>query len=87
MSTVLGRSLAKIWKLCNHDGSIYNLCGNIVKKQVKYMQIPDDEVWRIGVIKDMKEILNDDERNGVISFRGMRPLQFLILHTILNLIQ
>ena len=67
LSTVLGRSLARISNLCNYDDDVRCLNGNMVKKKVKYMPIVDSETWRVGVIKDMKDVLNDDEQYGVIS--------------------
>ena len=67
MRTVPGRTLKKISDLCEHSSSINDLTAKIVKQKVAYMPIPETEVWRLGVIKDMRQVLDNDSHYGVIS--------------------
>ena len=60
MKTVLGRSIAIIRNMTNCE-DISSLCASKVKQSIKYMQIPKDEEWRLGIIKDMMTILNNTD--------------------------
>ena len=56
--TVLGKSITKIAELCDMETSPMDLNASIVKKRLKYASIPSEETWRIGIIKDMLDIMN-----------------------------
>ena len=59
MRKVLGRNLHKITELCKDKG-IKNLSLTVVKRELTYANIPDDETWRIGIIHDMQNMRQDD---------------------------
>ena len=67
MRTILGRTLTKISNMCGLSGNIDNLSAKIVKERVKYMSIPKNEVWRLGVIDDMRGVIESDSVDRVIS--------------------
>ena len=66
MRTVLGRNLHKITKL-RKDKGIKNLSPTVVKRELTYANIPDDETWRIGIIHDMQNMRQDDAYNTRLS--------------------
>ena len=72
MRTVTGKSIARILDLC-HIGSIADLSANTVKKTIKYAVIPNDEAWRIGIIKDM---LSHHSDYGLTSTETLEILEF-----------
>ena len=62
MTTVVGRSIAKIMDLCNHY-DMTTLNARLVKKSMSYMVMPMDEEWRIGIIADMRNLLTGNSSN------------------------
>ena len=59
-TTVVGRSIGKIMELCSHH-DMETLSSGLVKEKVRYMRIPDDENWRIGVMENMRSILDGNQ--------------------------
>ena len=53
MNTVVGKSMAKIAALCKKSDNILQLSAKDVKQNIKFADVPDDEEWRIAVVKDM----------------------------------
>ena len=64
MSCVLGKSIAKVADLCNVKRDIGELSAGMVKKNVSYAKLPDEESWRIGVAMDMMSIINNNSRSN-----------------------
>ena len=62
MRTVLGRTIAKIADLCGQSSDVSTFNAKVVKKNLKYMALPEIEAWRAGVVKDMMDILNSDSQ-------------------------
>ena len=62
MRTILGSTLAKIAVLCGHSGDVSAINAKMVKEKLRYMVLPENETWRIGIIKDMMNILNSDSQ-------------------------
>ena len=52
--------------MCDVDNDLTSLSSGLVKKHVTYCRAPKCEEWRLGVIRDMKDVL---ERN--ISSSGL----------------
>ena len=63
LRTVMGRSLLKIAELCGNVNGIMNITARDVKKKVRYAAIPSEEIWRIGMISDLRSMLNMDIEN------------------------
>ena len=55
---MIGRSLRKIAELCNNINDIQYFTARDVKKKLKYAVLPQSETWSIGLINDMRSILN-----------------------------
>ena len=72
MRTVTGKSIARILDLCHID-TIADLSANTVKKMIKYAVIPNEETWRIGIIKDM---LSHHSDYGLTSAETLEILEF-----------
>ena len=75
MKTVLGKNLAKISDLCNTD--IQDLTSSIVKRNIKYREVPDSEKWRVGLAQElisMRESVADldgftsDEKEELLTY-------------------
>ena len=62
--TVIGRSCYNISKLCNVSNDLTSLSSGLVKRHVIYSSIPECEKWRIGIIGDMKNILDKTASNS-----------------------
>ena len=58
-TTIIGRSVPIVLDACDHQ-DLTTLTARLVKKKITYMKIPEQEKWRIGVIHDMRNILNGD---------------------------
>ena len=63
MRTILGRSMRKIAALCNQPNSLEQLNANMVKKKIKYAEISPTEEWRIGVMDNMRMMINGEISN------------------------
>ena len=63
MRTVLGRNIWKIGELCQVSNGIEGLSPTVVKKKVFYATIPQEETWRIGIIRDMKNMSRNTALN------------------------
>ena len=57
--TVHGNNLAQIAKRCETD-DLNNISSYIVKTNMKYSAIPENETWRLGVINDMMSIRTEN---------------------------
>ena len=55
-TTVVGRSVGRLLELCNHH-VIETLSARLVKENIRYMRIPDTEQWRIGILENMRCVL------------------------------
>ena len=62
MRSILGQTLAKIADLCGHSRDVTALNSKMVKKEIKYMVLPENEAWRVGIVKDMMHLLNSDSQ-------------------------
>ena len=58
LKTVYGTNLFKIAKLCNVK--IEELDSNIVKNKMKYFRMPDNEQWRVPLIRDLLSVNSHD---------------------------
>ena len=64
MRTTLGKTIARIKSLCNIDRDIM-ISSADVKKNILYADVPSNEIWRLGVIRDlMKMSEKRDSRFG-----------------------
>ena len=43
--------------MCDVDNDLTSLSSGLVKKHVTYCRAPKCEEWRIGIIRDMKDLL------------------------------
>ena len=57
MQTVLGKTNARIAEMLGEPNDITLLTANKVKKIVQYAPISASESWRMGMILEMKNIL------------------------------
>ena len=49
----------------------------MVKEKLRYMVLPETEAWRIGIIKDMMNIMNSDSQAmGISDDEACTILQF-----------
>ena len=49
----------------------------MVKEKLRYMELPETEAWRIGIIKDMMNIMNSDSQAmGISDDEARTILQF-----------
>ena len=65
MRTTLRRTLAKVANLCGHPRDVDAINAKMVKKKISYMELPGNEAWRLGIIKDMMSVLNSDSQMGI----------------------
>ena len=63
LRTVMGRSLLKIAELCGNVNGVMNITARDVKKKIRYAAIPPEEIWRIGMINDLRSMLNMNIEN------------------------
>ena len=52
LRTVLGKTLFRIQQECG-AASLRSLCPNLVKKEIKYIEVPKDEQWKAGFLKEL----------------------------------
>ena len=52
LRTVLGRTLSRIQQECG-AASLQELSPNLVKEKMKYAQVPEDENWKAGLLKEL----------------------------------
>ena len=60
MRTTLGKTTRTIATLCNSNDKDSPVSAAMVKKKVKYEEIQESEEWRIGVLKDMLDIRDNN---------------------------
>ena len=51
LRTIYGNNLRKIANACNTN--VGNLSPTVVKQNVKYRQLSDDEIWRVPILTEM----------------------------------
>ena len=76
MRSVLGRTIAQLAKMLKKPNDIDLLYAYEVKKIIKYAELPQSEEWRIGLIRDMKNILNNEIYLGLNHSEATRILEF-----------
>ena len=76
MRTTLGQTLAKVANLCRHPRDIDAINAKMVKKKISYMELPENEAWRLGIIKDMMSVLNSDSQLGISVDKACTVLDF-----------
>ena len=52
LRTVFGNTLSRIQQECGAT-SLQELCPNLVKKDMKYVEVPEDEQWKAGLLKEL----------------------------------
>ena len=52
LRTVFGKTLFRIQQECGAE-SLADLSPSIVKKNMKYFEIPEDEQWKAGLLKEL----------------------------------
>ena len=58
-------------------GDVSAINAKMVKEKLRYMELPETEAWRIGIIKDMMNILNSDSQTmGISDDEARTILQF-----------
>ena len=55
--SLLSRSLSRIAEMTNFSGDITELSAQTVRQNIVYAQTPEEEKWRMEVIKDMKDVI------------------------------
>ena len=69
--------MRKIAALCNQPNSLEQLNANMVKKKIKYAEISPTEEWRIGVMDNMRMMINGEISNcGLITEEIAEILEF-----------
>ena len=63
LRSVYGNNLRKISKICDMD--IENLSTQIIKNNVRYRNLPEDENWRIPILNEM--LFAKKDINGIIT--------------------
>ena len=63
MRTVLGKTTARIAGLIGKPNSVEGLSVADVKTKIKYVELPPCEEWRLGLIFEMRKIMNDEMFN------------------------
>ena len=63
MRTVLGKTIGKIARLVGKPSTIEDLSVADVKKKVKYVDLPASEEWRLGLIFEMRKIMDNEIPN------------------------
>ena len=77
MRSVLGKTIAQIADMLEMPNDIELLSSYVVKKYVRYAQIPSSEEWRIGLVKDMKQMLSDGPSLADLDYpEAMEILEF-----------
>ena len=75
LRSVYGNNLRKISTICDKD--IENLSTQIIKNNVRYRNLPEDENWRIPILDEMLfarennieiEGLSKKDINGIITY-------------------
>ena len=75
MRTVLGRTMTRIALLC--DRKVEDIRSTTVLKNFKYALTPENEIWRIGVIKNMLDIISKSGSNvGLTDNEASQILEF-----------
>ena len=64
MQSLIGKSIAKITKLCNVACDVNLLSAKLVKKNVLYARIPDEERWRLSLANDTLQTLHGIRDDG-----------------------
>ena len=68
----------KIAALSSFNGDVTHLSSLHVKKNMTYAKIPDGDKWRIGVMKDMLNILNSGcPSNGLTKTEATQLLEYV----------
>ena len=52
LRTGFGNTLSRIQQECGAT-SLQELCPNLVKKDMKYVEVPEDEHWKAGLLKEL----------------------------------
>ena len=51
--TVMGNSLSYIRRLCGIEDEVADIHPSLVKKNMRYMQVPEGEQWRVSLLKEL----------------------------------
>ena len=75
MKTVLGRTIATIANMTGVEDPL-SLSANLVKAKLNYSEMPKDEEWRPGLIKDMMYAVNK-ESDGLSKDEMLDLIEFV----------
>ena len=67
MRTVLGKSMTKITDLCNLEDFAL-VSAKVVKDCLSYQKIPENELWRLGILEDMLNVLQNNNTVDVLTY-------------------
>ena len=73
LRTVYGRNLHAIAGLC--DSSVIDICPRVVKAKVRYRKIPEEERWRVPI---MREMLDAKHKNVDIAGLSNRDIDDIL---------
>ena len=60
--SVLGRTLATLLTLCGlQSEELPQLNSNLLKKELCHIEVSDDELWRVGLCKEMLKIRHGNQ--------------------------
>ena len=75
MRTVFGRTMTRIALICN--SKVEDTKSTTVLRNVKYAPTPENEIWRIGVVKNMLDIIGKNGSNvGLTDNEASQILEF-----------
>ena len=66
MRTVLGKSMTKITDLCSLEDSAL-VSAKVVKDCLSYQKIPENELWRLDILADMLNVLQNNNTVDVLT--------------------